>query len=82
MNGPHLFAAASDSGGAVLEFANERAGEAGIAIPSGRAEITIRNLDTLREMVAQNATLPPEKARPTAAESHIAKTPPRMPLRP
>ena len=31
--------------------------EAGIAIPSGRAEITIRNLDTLREMIAQNATL-------------------------
>jgi potassium efflux system protein len=35
--------------------------EAGIAIPSGRAEITIRNLDTLREMIAQNATLPPGK---------------------
>ena len=31
--------------------------EAGIAIPSGRAEITIRNFDTLREMIAQNATL-------------------------
>ena len=56
--------------------------EAGIAIPSGRAEITIRNLDTLREMIAQNATLPPGKGRLTAAESHPAKTPPRMPLRP
>jgi len=31
--------------------------EAGIAIPSGRSEITIRNFDTLREMIAQNATL-------------------------
>ena len=35
--------------------------EAGIAIPSGRAEITIRNLNTLREIIAQNATLPPGK---------------------
>jgi small-conductance mechanosensitive channel len=36
--------------------------EAGIAIPSGRAKITIRNLDALREMIAQNATLPPGKS--------------------
>jgi small-conductance mechanosensitive channel len=36
--------------------------EAGIAIPSGRAEITIRNLDTLREMIAQNASPPPGKS--------------------
>ena len=36
--------------------------EAGIAIPSGRNEITIRNLDTLHEMLAQNAALPPGKS--------------------
>ena len=36
--------------------------EAGIAIPSGRAEITIRNLDTLREVIAQNASLPAGKS--------------------
>jgi small-conductance mechanosensitive channel len=32
--------------------------EAGIAIPSGRAEITIRNLDALRDLIAQSAALP------------------------
>ena len=36
--------------------------EAGIAIPSGRAEITIRNMDALREMIAQNASLPPGRS--------------------
>jgi potassium efflux system protein len=36
--------------------------EAGIAIPAGRSEITIRNLDSLREMIAQNASAPPGKS--------------------
>ena len=36
--------------------------EAGIAIPSGRAEITIRNIDTLREVITQSAALPPGKS--------------------
>jgi small-conductance mechanosensitive channel len=36
--------------------------EAGIAIPAGRNEITIRNLDSLREMIAQNASAPPGKS--------------------
>jgi potassium-dependent mechanosensitive channel len=35
--------------------------EAGIAIPSGRNEITIRNIDSLREMIAQNGSLPAGK---------------------
>jgi potassium-dependent mechanosensitive channel len=35
--------------------------EAGIAIPSGRNEITIRNSDSLREMIAQNGSLPAGK---------------------
>ena len=36
--------------------------EAGIAIPSGRNEITIRNIDSLREMILQNASLPAGKS--------------------
>jgi potassium-dependent mechanosensitive channel len=36
--------------------------EAGIAIPSGRNEITIRNIDGLREMIAQNAAPPAGKS--------------------
>jgi potassium efflux system protein len=36
--------------------------EAGIAIPSGRNEITIRNLDSLPKMIAQNGSLPPGKS--------------------
>ena len=36
--------------------------EAGIAIPSGRNEITIRNIDSLREMIAQNGSLAPGKS--------------------
>ena len=36
--------------------------EAGITMPSGRAEITIRNVDAVREMIAQNAALPTDKS--------------------
>jgi len=35
---------------------------AGIAIPSGRNEITIRNIDSLREMIAQSGALPAGKS--------------------
>jgi potassium efflux system protein len=36
--------------------------EAGITMPSGRAEITIRNVDAVREMIAQNAARPTDKS--------------------
>ncbi len=36
--------------------------EAGIAIPSGRNEITIRNIDSLREMITQSGSPPAEKS--------------------
>jgi small-conductance mechanosensitive channel len=36
--------------------------EAGIAIPSGRNEITVRNLDSLRDMILQNGSLPGAKS--------------------
>jgi potassium-dependent mechanosensitive channel len=36
--------------------------EAGIAIPSGRAEITVRNLDTLHAMITQSAALAPGRS--------------------
>ena len=35
--------------------------QAGIAIPSGQAEIGIRRMDWLREMIAEGASLPPGK---------------------
>ena len=35
---------------------------AGIAVPSGQNEITIRNLDRLRETIADHATSRPESA--------------------
>jgi potassium-dependent mechanosensitive channel len=38
--------------------------EAGIAIPSGRNEITIKNFDSLREVIAQNAAPAPAKNPP------------------
>jgi small-conductance mechanosensitive channel len=36
--------------------------EAAIAIPSGRAEITICNMDTLRDVIAQSVALRPGKS--------------------
>ena len=55
--------------------------EAGIAIPSGRNEITIRNLDTLHKMLAQNAALPPGKSpanggKKSTSENATANTAP------
>ena len=55
--------------------------EAGIAIPAGRNEITIRNLDSLREMIAQNASAPPGKSPSNGGSKSPSEAVPRMPLR-
>ena len=46
--------------------------QAGIAIPSGQAEIGIRRMDWLREMIAEGASLPPARA-PATASGHRQK---------